>query len=92
MFGISGWNAEARRRNLHLLAYNTRFLICPGSECRIGFAHFGPPGEADAARLATAVRAPVYWLETFIDPARFEAQLYRAANWLSLGRPRAQTR
>ncbi|MCK8604359.1 DUF4338 domain-containing protein [Desulfoferrobacter suflitae] len=24
-----GWSAEQRRRNLHLLAYNTRFLILP---------------------------------------------------------------
>ena len=24
-----GWGMEARRRNIHLLAYNTRFLILP---------------------------------------------------------------
>jgi len=24
-----GWDAEARRRNIHLIAYNTRFLILP---------------------------------------------------------------
>jgi hypothetical protein len=24
---------------------------------------------------------PVYWLETFIDPARFKGACYRAANW-----------
>jgi len=27
-----GWSAEARRRNLHFLAYNTRFLILPWVE------------------------------------------------------------
>ncbi len=24
-----GWNAETRRRNIHFIAYNTRFLILP---------------------------------------------------------------
>jgi hypothetical protein len=28
---------------------------------------------------------PVYWLETFIDPARFKGTCYRAANWIALG-------
>ena len=30
-----GWNAEARRRNIRFLAYNTRFLILPWVRCRI---------------------------------------------------------
>ena len=29
---------------------------------------------------------PVYYLETFIDPARFHGTCYRAANWMVLGR------
>lgn len=29
---------------------------------------------------------PVYWLETFVDPARFKGTCYRSANWLVLGR------
>jgi hypothetical protein len=29
---------------------------------------------------------PIYWLETFVDPARFQGTCYRAANWLVLGR------
>jgi hypothetical protein len=29
---------------------------------------------------------PIYWLETFVDPARFKGTCYRAANWLVLGR------
>jgi hypothetical protein len=28
---------------------------------------------------------PIYWLETFIDPARFRGTCYRAANWQVLG-------
>jgi hypothetical protein len=28
---------------------------------------------------------PMYWLETFIDTARFKGTCYRAANWQYLG-------
>ena len=31
-------------------------------------------------------RHPVYFAETFVDPARFRGTCYRAANWLVLGR------
>jgi hypothetical protein len=29
---------------------------------------------------------PIYFLETFVDPARFRGTCYRAANWRVLGR------
>ena len=29
---------------------------------------------------------PIYFLETFLDPARFRGTCYRAANWVVLGR------
>jgi hypothetical protein len=29
---------------------------------------------------------PVYYLESFVDPERFQGTCYRAANWLFLGR------
>ena len=28
---------------------------------------------------------PIYYLETFVDPARFRGTCYLAANWISLG-------
>jgi hypothetical protein len=28
---------------------------------------------------------PVYFAETFVDPARFRGTCYRAANWVDLG-------
>jgi hypothetical protein len=28
---------------------------------------------------------PIYWLETFLDPARFRRTCYRAANWQVIG-------
>ena len=42
-----GWSDEARERNVHLLAYNTRFLILPWVQSGTsGFAHSGAHGEA----------------------------------------------
>jgi hypothetical protein len=42
-----------------------------------------------AARVSTdwerVYAHPVYLLETFVDPERFQGICYRAANWLSLG-------
>jgi hypothetical protein len=29
---------------------------------------------------------PVYYLESFVDPQRFQGTCYRAANWVFLGR------
>jgi hypothetical protein len=28
---------------------------------------------------------PVYYLETFVEPARYRGTCYRAANWIALG-------
>jgi hypothetical protein len=28
---------------------------------------------------------PIYYLESFVDPGRFQGTCYRAANWLFLG-------
>ena len=39
-----------------------------------------------AAEWARVYGHPVYFVETFIDPARFRGTCYRAANWLVLGR------
>jgi hypothetical protein len=82
-----GWSADARRRHLRFLAYNTRFLILPWVAVPHLASHV-------LGRMAARVSAdwqqfyghPLYFLETFIDPARFRGTCYRAANWLVLGR------
>jgi hypothetical protein len=81
-----GWSPAARRRNIHLLAYNTRFLILPW----IQVPHLASHILARMARLLPqewqrVYGHPVYYLETFIDPARFRGTCYRAANWITLG-------
>ena len=82
-----GWSAEARRRNLRFLAYNTRFLILPWVEV----AHLASHLLARAAKQLSqdwerVYQHPIYFVETFVDPERFRGTCYRAANWTLLGR------
>ena len=81
-----GWSAEARRRNIRFIAYNTRFLILPWVRVPYLASHI-------LGRMAAVVSDdwqrmychPVYFAETFIDPGRFRGTCYRAANWRLLG-------
>ena len=81
-----GWSMAARRHNISLLAYNTRFLIMPW----VRVPHL-------ASRvLSLATRAlslewnrvyghPIVLVETFVDCERFLGTCYRAANWQYVG-------
>jgi hypothetical protein len=82
-----GWSAEARRRNIRFIAYNTRFLILPWIKVPHLASHI--LGRVSAALPADWERMyshPVYFAETFIDPGRFRGTCYRAANWVLMGR------
>jgi len=82
-----GWSGEARRRNIRLIAYNTRFLILPWVQVPHLASHL-------LSRMARRLSPdwervyghPIYFLETFVDPERFRGTCYRAANWVVLGR------
>lgn len=82
-----GWSGEARRRNIHFIAYNTRFLILPW----VQVSHLASYLLGRIARRLSQdwegiYGHPIYFLETFVDPQRFQGTCYRAANWLRLGR------
>lgn len=82
-----GWPLEIRRRNLHLMAYQSRFLILPW--VRVSYLASHLLGQM-AKRLSTDWQAvyqhPVYFQETFVDVERFKGTCYRASNWLYLGK------
>jgi hypothetical protein len=81
-----GWNGEARRRNIHFLAYNTRFLILPWVRVEHLASHIlGQMASRISADWEAMYGHPVYFLETFVDPERFRGTCYRAANWQLLG-------
>jgi hypothetical protein len=81
-----GWDAEARRRNIRLIAYNTRFLILPWVRVPHLASHIlGRMAAVLPEDWQRIYHHPVYFAETFIDPGRFRGTCYRAANWRLLG-------
>ena len=81
-----GWSAEARRRNIRFLAYNTRYLILPWVRVPHLASHIlGRMTSQLSAEWERMYGHPVYFAETFIDPTRFRGTCYRAANWKFLG-------
>ena len=82
-----GWEPEARRRNIHLLAYNTRFLILPWVKVPHLASHIlGRMAKQVPRDWQQFYAHPVYLLETFVDPGRFRGTCYRAANWIVVGK------
>jgi hypothetical protein len=82
-----GWDPEMRKRNLHLIAYNSRFLIPDW----IRVPHLASHLLSQCARIISCdwqklYNHPVYFLETFVDSERFKGTCYRAANWTYLGK------
>jgi hypothetical protein len=81
-----GWSAEARRRNIRFLAYNTRFLILPWVRVPHLASHIlGRMAVTLSDNWQAMYHHPVYFAETFIDPQRFRGTCYRAANWVPMG-------
>jgi len=81
-----GWAQETRRLNVHLLAYNTRFLILPWARIPHLASHIlGLISRRISADWEQFYQHPIWFLETFVDPERFRGTCYRAANWTHLG-------
>ena len=81
-----GWSDEARERNVHMLAYNTRFLILPWVRVPHLASHIlGRMAKLVPEDWQRLYAHPIYWLETFVDTARFAGTCYRAANWQEIG-------
>lgn len=82
-----GWSPDVRRRNIRLIAYNTRYLIVPW----VSVPHLASHILGRMAKLLPrdwerVYGHPVHYLETFVDPQRNRGTCYRAANWIFLGR------
>lgn len=81
-----GWDAQTRRANIYLLAYNTRYLILPWVNIRHPASHLL---SRIACRISDDWQAlyhhPIHFLETFVDTERFAGTCYKAANWIFLG-------
>ncbi|MDD3978204.1 MAG: DUF4338 domain-containing protein [Methanomicrobium sp.] len=81
-----GWDTEARKKNLHLVINNARFLILPWVRTK---------NLASRILSLTAKRISSDWrirygyepvlLETFVEKERFAGTCYKAANWYYAG-------
>ncbi|TKB23954.1 DUF4338 domain-containing protein [Desulfopila sp. IMCC35006] len=81
-----GWSQEARERNRHLLAYNSRFLILPWVRVPHLASHLlRRIAKTISGDWQTLYHHPILWLETFVDTEKFAGTCYRAANWTFLG-------
>jgi hypothetical protein len=77
-----GWSQEARERNRHLLAYNSRFLILPWVRVPHLASHLlGRIAKTISGDWQSLYHHPIFWLETFVDTEKFAGTCYRAANW-----------
>jgi hypothetical protein len=86
-----GWTHEQRKRNLHLIINNSRFLILPWIQSK---------NLASKILAMTARRIADDWqlryhyqpvlLETFVEKDRFKGTCYKAANWQLLGQTKGR--
>lgn len=82
-----GWSAEVREKNLHLMAYQTRFLILPWVKVSCLASHLlGLIARVISDDWMSFYKHPVYLLETFVDTEKFKGTCYKAANWQLLGK------
>jgi hypothetical protein len=81
-----GWSQAARKANIRLVAYQSRFLILPWVRVPHLASHLlGRISARLAADWESVYAHPVYFTETFVDPLRYRGTCYRAANWTYLG-------
>jgi len=88
-----GWQDKHRKKLLHLILSNDRFLIFPWVEVR----HLASHALSRATRqigddwVGAFGYRPVL-IETFVDPTYFSGTCYRAANWQFLGHTQGRGR
>jgi Druantia protein DruA len=81
-----GWAPHVRRAHIHLIAYNSRFLILPWVEVPHLASHLlGRLTRRLSSDWQDLYDHPVHFVETFVHTERFKGTCYRAANWVTLG-------
>lgn len=82
-----GWSPDIRKKNLHLIAYNSRFLILPWVQIPYLASHIlGRIAKVLTMDWESVYNHTICFLETFVDIERFKGTCYRAANWIYLGK------
>jgi hypothetical protein len=78
---------KAYAHNLHLIGYNSRYLIAPWVKVPHLASHvLGRIARRISADWQELYHHPIHLLESFVDIERFKGTCYRAANWQCVGR------
>lgn len=88
-----GWDYRHRLDRLKLVVNNSRFLILPG-------CHHKNLGSQILSLCRRRIQQdwidrfgyPILLLETFVDPTRFHGTVYRASNWIEVGKTKGYRR
>jgi len=81
-----GWSAQARRRNISYLAYNSRYLIMPWVQVKHLASHLlGRMLRMLSDEWERVYGHRVVYAETFVDRSRYRGTCYLASNWVYLG-------
>jgi hypothetical protein len=88
-----GWNPATRRKRLHLVVNNARFLVLPW----IRVKHLASKVLAMTLKglnedWQNAYHHRIYLAETFVDISRFQGTCYKAANWRFVGLTRGSAK
>jgi Druantia protein DruA len=81
-----GWDARRRRKNLHLIVNNARFLILPWVRSKnLGSKVLSMVSRRIGADWQGRYHYQPLLLETFVQKDRFLGTCYKAANWIYVG-------
>lgn len=81
-----GWDAATRKNNLHLIAYQNRFLILPWVQVSHLASHLLALNRRCLSGDWERIYAhPIHLLESFVDTQRFHGTSYKADNWIRVG-------
>ena len=81
-----GWSAQQRKKNLHLIVNNARFLILPWVHSKnLGSKILSMAARQVASDWHTRYNYRPWLLETFVEKKRFCGTCYKAANWICVG-------
>jgi len=81
-----GWEAVTRKRNLHLIVNNARFLILPWVRSKnLGSKILSMVSRRIVSDWRQRYNYEPVLLETFVEKERFLGTCYKAANWIYVG-------
>jgi len=89
-----GWSNEQRRRRLHLIANNARFLLLTplGQVPNLATRALALCCQRLSSDWQTAYGHPILAVESFVDAQLFRGTAYKAAGWQALGATAGYTR